>query len=340
MAATSTEQSQSMIVVGTNLDINSDILYTKPKLNSNGGKSVGVLNAHTKKGLYISSPLMLTWGLNENDFEGTGKKTYDMSLQFPSAEYQNEATTAFLVNMSALEAKFKADAIKNSKEWMNKNKLSAEVVDALWTPMLRYPKDKETGEFDRDRAPTLRIKLPFWEGAFKAEIYDVDKKLLYPNSDGIEIADLITKAINVATVIQCGGFWFANGKFGVTWKLLQCVVKPKASMRGVCHIDLTDSDKERMVKPDDDDDNVSDDGKKKVALVDDSDDEDAESKNTESKDAESKDAAQDSDGDEDDDDDENAEEDEVPPPPPKPTPPPASAPKKRVVRKKPLKSIN
>ena len=53
--------------------------------------------------------------------------------------------------MRELESQFKADSIKNSKEWMNKAKLSPEVVDALWSPMLKYPKDKETGEFDYDK---------------------------------------------------------------------------------------------------------------------------------------------------------------------------------------------
>ena len=45
-----------------------------------------------------------------------------------------------------LEAQIKADAIANSKDWFNKSKMSAEVVDALWSPMLKYPKNQATGE--------------------------------------------------------------------------------------------------------------------------------------------------------------------------------------------------
>ena len=249
-AAAMAEQSASVIISGVTMNSASDVFYTKSKVNTNGGKSVGILNAHTKKGLYLSTPLMLTWGLNKWEDEKTGRKTYDMSLQFPSDEYNNELCKAFLKNMQELEQKFKADAIKNSKEWMNKNKLSSDVVDALWTPMLRYPKDKETGEFDYTRPPTLRIKIPFWEEEFNTEIFDVDKNLLFPNKDGVEIGDLLLKASHVATVIQCGGMWFANGKFGVTWKLFQCAVKPKQTLRGTCHIDLTDDDKQKMVADD------------------------------------------------------------------------------------------
>jgi hypothetical protein len=40
---------------------------------------------------------------------------------------------------------------------------------------------------------------------------------------------------------MCGGLWFANGKFGVTWKLYQGVVKPAQSLpKGQCHIKLDD----------------------------------------------------------------------------------------------------
>ena len=45
--------------------------------------------------------------------------------------------------------------------------MSSEVIDALWTPMLKYPKDQETGEFDYSRPPTLRLKLPIWEGCLE-----------------------------------------------------------------------------------------------------------------------------------------------------------------------------
>jgi hypothetical protein len=47
-------------------------------------------------------------------------------------------------------------------------------------------------------------------------------------------------------VLQCGGVWFAGGKFGVTWKLFQAVVKPKTTLRGKCHINLSLDDKKMV----------------------------------------------------------------------------------------------
>jgi hypothetical protein len=47
--------------------------------------------------------------------------------------------------------------------------------------------------------------------------------------------------------MQCGGLWFANGKFGVTWKLAQAVVqRPKPSLLDECLIKLKPSDKAKL----------------------------------------------------------------------------------------------
>ena len=117
--------------------------------------------------------------------------------------------------------------------------MSAEVIDALWSPMLKYPKDQQTGESDKSRSPTLKVKLPVWEGEFKFELFDVDHNSLIPNEDGRGPDEFIKKGSNVACIIQCGGIWFANGKFGVTWKLFQGVVKQVDELeRGKCHINI------------------------------------------------------------------------------------------------------
>tara|TARA_B000000557_G_C20784221_1_gene447937 strand:+ start:279 stop:1190 length:912 start_codon:yes stop_codon:yes gene_type:complete len=290
---------ESMIIDGREFDATNDFMYTKPKVNQSGGKSVGILNSNTKKGLYMSTPLMLTWGINEYVDEASGKRTYDMLLQFPKDEYNTAELDNFLKNLKEFENKLKKDAIKNSKEWMNKAKMSDEVIDALWTPMLKYPKHPDTGDFDYDRPPTLRVKIPYWEGEWRTEVYDLEGNALYPNKDGVLPTELVVKGINVATVIQCGGIWFANGKFGVTWKLFQCVVKPKATMKGKCLITLSDTDKQAMQETDSEEvtDTVG------VEVAEDSDEEQEE------------------------------EEELAPTPPPMPVKEPET-PKKKVVRKK------
>lgn len=227
------------------------IKYSAPKANASGGKSVNILNKLTNTGLRLSTPLMLTWGASDFVDEKTGKGNgkYEMGLQFPTDEYKNADTDSFLKNMQEFEKKIKADAMIYSKEWFGKVHKSEDVISALWTPMLKYSKDKTTGEPDMNKAPTIRIKIPVWEGTWRCEIYDEDGVSLFPNAatPSVTPLDFLQKGINVAVIIQCGGLWFANGKFGLTWKMIQAVVqKPRASLAGSCFIKLKPSDKERL----------------------------------------------------------------------------------------------
>jgi len=263
--------SSKTILSGADFTPASDIKYSKPKVDARGGKSVGILNASSNGATYISTPLMLTWGVS--DYEGNER--YEMALQFPSEEYANNDTTNFMTNMMEFENKIKADAAKNAKEWFGKAKMSEDAIDALWTPMLKYPKNKDTLEPDTTRSPTLKVKIPFWEGEWKTELYNVDQQPIYPDPEGGSMTpkDLIVKGTHVAVVLQCGGLWFANGKFGVTWRLFQGVVKPKATMRGKCHIFLDAADKEKLAKQDIPGDEEEEDDDVDNTQVDDSEDE-------------------------------------------------------------------
>jgi hypothetical protein len=236
----SSDNAQSLIINATEFNPSKQIKYSKMKVNKAGGKSVGILNSETGKSLILQTPMILTWGANKFVDEKNGKETYDMALQFPRDDYQTEDNRKFLDAMIAFQKKLKEDAITNSKEWFNKPKMSTEVLDALFHPMLTYAKDKETGEPDMTKAPTLKVKIPVWDGAYNCEVYDTNQQMLFPSdSSGVTPLDLITKASTIIAVIQCGGFWFANGKLGVTWKLIQCVVKPKPTLKGRCLINLS-----------------------------------------------------------------------------------------------------
>lgn len=224
----------------------SDVTFTKASANKAGGKSVGIVHSSTRKSLHLNTPLMLTWGMNKYE-QANGGNSYDFSLQFPREEYVSRETTVFLQMMKDFEDNIKSAAQTNAKEWFGKSSMSPEVVDALWTPMLKYPKNQETGEPDLNRDPQLRIKVPCWEGEWRCELYDTEQNALFPNDDGKTPVDMITKLSNIACVIQCGGIWFANGKFGVTWRLVQAVVKPQETFKGKCHLFLSESEKERMV---------------------------------------------------------------------------------------------
>jgi hypothetical protein len=228
------------------------IMYTSPKATAQGAKSVNILNKSVKKGLVLSTPLMLTWGAGEfvDEKTGSGDGKFSLALQFPSQEYSNDATDAFFRNMKALEDKIKSDALINSKEWFGKVHKSLEVVEALWTPMLKYPKDKSTGEYDYSKSPTLKIKLPQWQGEWKFEIYDEDEEKVFPGLPSLPVVnplEYLKKGTNIMCLIQFAGIWFVNGKFSASWKLVQAIVqKPKASLQGSCFLKLKANDKEKL----------------------------------------------------------------------------------------------
>ena len=188
---------------------------------------------------------------------------------------------------------------------------------------MKYPKNKATGEYDYTKQPTIRVKLPQWEGAWKTEIYDEESTRLYPSTEnpGVTPLDYLKKGSNIASLIQFAGIWFVNGKFSASWKLLQAVVqKPRAQLQGQCFIKLKTQDKEKLKNQ-----TVKDDDEVVVIST----------------------AVDDSDVDEDPEEDVEEEEEEVVPvpvvaavpvPPPVPVPVPvveeAKVVKKRVVKKK------
>ena len=245
-----------LITSGVNFKLD-DISFSDPIVDKRGGKKIKILDSKGRN-LCMSTPLMLTWGVNESDYENTGNPKYDMSLQFPSEQYANASVSAFFENMKGLEDKILDTASgSKSKEWLNKGKMSREVASALFNPMLRYPKDKETGEPDMTRMPTLRAKINNWDGKFNVELYDTtpapNAKLLFSpdrgdcreGCDGTPM-DIIPKASHVACILQCGGIWFIGGKFGISWSLVQAVVRPPVRISGSCYLTLGDDDQSTM----------------------------------------------------------------------------------------------
>jgi hypothetical protein len=236
--------STQVMVQGHLFNPETDIKYAKCKVNASGGKSVGIYNSQTAQSLYVGTPLLMTWGLQEYTDEKTGKVSYEMSLQFPNDDFATDETRSFLKSMADFEVKLKVDALTNSKDWFAKPKMTPDAIDALFTPILKFPTDKVTCEKDLTKNPTMRIKVPFWQGKWEGvEVYDSERNRLFPCTDpNVSPMDIITKLSHVKAMIQCGGIWFANGKFGITWRLIQCMIQPRVSMRGKCHLSLSSSE--------------------------------------------------------------------------------------------------
>ena len=234
----------------------SKVTYRAPLVNKRGGKSVQCqLNGAP---IVLQFPLMLTWGINERVDEQSGRVSYDMALQFETGK--SSSIEKFQAALEKFQNKVLDDSVTKSKEWFGKSKLSREVAEAMMYPILKYPKKKDgSGEPDYDRSPTVKLKVPFWDGKYNIELYDMSSQATYLPEDtarkmGIEPpqgarspADLVPKASHVKGLLACTGLWMAGGRFGVTWKLVQACVRPPVRLvgSGTCHI-ADDSEDEEM----------------------------------------------------------------------------------------------
>jgi hypothetical protein len=223
-----------------------NVVFGNVKTNSRGGKSIKIMDT-TNNTLIISTPMMLTWGINKMEDPDTGRVSYSASLQFPGDGYSNSAADEFLQKMKDFEDHILDTIVDNSQKWLGKSKMSREVAEALYTPILKYPKDKNTGEADHSRAPTLRLKISSWEGRFNVELYNTDKSPIFtPTTElgSTPFETLIPKGSHMVAAMQCNGIWFAAGKFGVTWQLSQAMIRKPVRLQGGCFLSMSEDDRQ------------------------------------------------------------------------------------------------
>jgi hypothetical protein len=235
------------------------IKYTAPKINKQGGKSINIISTQKNRTLHISTPLMMTWGIGDFVNESTGESDgkYSMTLNFPNAEYANATTESFLQKFKDFENQILDDAVKNAELWWGEE-MSREVAKHSFYPLLKYAKIKDSKRIDYSKPPSIRGKVPCYDGKWGIEIYNTKNDLIFPCEDNrLTPVEFVPKLSNVACVLQCGGIWIGGKGWGLTWKVVQCVVKPKEviSIYGKCQIQLSSEERDiietQQIKEDD-----------------------------------------------------------------------------------------
>lgn len=246
LLAFSTRTMSKPIVVSVADWNTSAVKYMAPKLNKQNGKAISIISKQTNRSLHVSTPLMMTWGVSDFvDDKGESDGKFSISLVFPNEEYATPATTQFLQKLKDFENQILDDAVRNSELWWGEE-MSRELVKHTFFPFLKYSKNKDTKKIDYTRPPTIRAKVPYYDSRWGIEIYDTNSSLIFPRENSVETpVDLIPKQSSVACVLQCGGIWIGGKGWGLTWKLIQCVVKPREviSVFGRCQIQLSLEDK-------------------------------------------------------------------------------------------------
>jgi hypothetical protein len=196
--------------------------------------------------------MMMTWGVQDfigENGESDGK--WSMSLNFPNEEYRKAATDEFLKKNKDFENFILDSAVANSELWWGEE-MSREVCKHTFFPYLKYSKNKDTKKIDPSKPPSIKAKVPFYDNKWGLEIYDTKEQLVFPSDDKDKLhltpVDFIPKLSQVACVLQCGGIWIGGKGWGLTWKIIQCVVKPRevVSVYGKCHIQLSSDDREAI----------------------------------------------------------------------------------------------
>jgi hypothetical protein len=217
-----------------------------PKVNDRGGKAINMISDQSKRSLHISTPMMMTWGISDfigDNGESDGK--FSMSLNFPNQEYAKPATDQFLQKLKDFENQILDDAVKNSELWWGEE-MSREVCKHTFFPFLKYTKNKDTKKIDPSKPPSIRAKVPYYDGRWAVEIYDTQMNKIFPcENENLTPMDFVQKLSQVACVLQCGGIWIGGKGWGLTWKLVQGVVKPReiVSVFGKCHIKLSNEER-------------------------------------------------------------------------------------------------
>ncbi len=233
------------IVLSTNEWDTSAIKFMPPKVNDRGGMSINIISTQTNRSLHISTPMMMTWGIADYDDGTGGDGKFNMTLNFPTEDYRKPSTDAFLQKVKDFENEILDQAVKNSELWWGEE-MSREVCKHSFFPFLKYQYLKGTKKIDTTKSPSIRAKVPCYDGKWAIELYDTSDKMIFPcDNDRVTPPDFVPKLSQVACVLQCGGIWKGGKGWGVTWKVIQSVVKPRevVSVYGKCRVLLSEEDR-------------------------------------------------------------------------------------------------
>lgn len=203
-----------------NIDF-SKISFGSVKTNDNGGKSIYIG--------YGGAPLIIQTPLVTTPF---GMSVYNKDAETMPGEVVKYSAPVNLTDDTVSSANFKKflisfdkeiinAAVKNSKDWLGKTQ-KEKVISAFYSPMVNFPKDKETGEIIDKYDPKFKLPLLVRDGVLITKCFNDEK-------EPVEVSDVPAKS-SMRAIIQCTGIWIVGKRFGVSWKVLQLIVDAPNTM--------------------------------------------------------------------------------------------------------------
>ena len=192
----------------------SKLTIAAPKVLPSGAKQAYVNYGDNKLVMQTAVEMIVPFGLNCYD-KGVAPE-YSINLSFRGQEQRPEIKE-FLKALERLDEFMIDEGVKNSMAWFKKPS-NREIIAAFYTPCIKYSIDDQGNR--KDYPPNFKVKLPKRDGNWDTKFYDI-KGNPYRN---VAVEDLLVKNTSVTAIIECGGVWFAGGKFGLTWRAKQIAI--------------------------------------------------------------------------------------------------------------------
>ena len=209
----------------------SKIEYTEMRPFGEHAKIIYV--SHNSKPIIVQTPLMnCPYGLS--CYEGGDVPKFTLDMSFRGID-ENSKIKEFYDMLAAIDNKILEDSSKKSFEWFKKKNQSKDVSEALYTKAIREA--MENGEPTDKYPPTFKSKIPYQNGKFKVTCYNVQREEITD-----EFKSILTKGQSVRGLVKLQGIWFAGGKFGSTWELVQLKLTPKKNIAVYSFRDDDDED--------------------------------------------------------------------------------------------------
>ena len=217
--------SRSNVLLAKTVNV-SKLKFSEPKTLSNGSRTVYINYENSK--LQLQTPVQyvpyafMDWSEANNagkkaDEQVQTTKKYDMHVSFKDYD-TNPKMKALYDKMLEIEKRVVDEAFEKRELWLQDDyEGSQHLVKKLFVPILKFDLDKKTKKVIGKYPPTMKVKLPYdaKNDVFAFECHDMEGEPL----DFKTIVDYI-KGAKARLIIELSGIWFAGGKYGCTWKVI------------------------------------------------------------------------------------------------------------------------
>ena len=147
-----------------------------------------------------------------SEFVGDNVTRYSLDLSFKN--FEENADIATMKSLIESIDNFMVDVgVHNSVEWFGK-KMSKDVIDELYRPLIRIAKDPTK------YAPTFKMKFRNGYGKNTGEI---QAKAFDVNKQDMDVLD-IQKGSSLKVIFEISPIWFVNKQFGISLNISQVMV--------------------------------------------------------------------------------------------------------------------